>query len=199
MECLQIQGGEPFLYTDLDKLIMYCQSSGKAQQIMVATNGLVSVKTEMFQILRENHVIVRISDYAVDKERALAFYRQCKAQGVAVTYYEFGTENGKWFLLGGGNNLYSEDDAETEEKFQSCSFNICLTLEDKKLVYCSRAVNAADVQGFEMKKGDYVLASKDNNKFADELRRFVSHPHFMEACRYCRGTHMDILCQAGEQ
>ncbi len=82
-------------------------------------------------------------------------------------------------------------------RFEGCDFNKCLTLEDEKISYCSRAINAERVMGFNSNPEDYVSLIGDIEDIREKLRRYISIPHFMQACRYCKGT--SERCDAGIQ
>ncbi len=62
---LHIQGGEPFIYSDLDKLSKYItQRYGNVvKEIQIATNGNVIPQKEILDILYEEKIKVRISNY----------------------------------------------------------------------------------------------------------------------------------------
>ena len=69
---LQIQGGEPLIYSDLPKLIGYlgaCQEIGK---IEIATNGTVKPNDKLMHMLCINNVEFRVSDYPQNKGKYAA-------------------------------------------------------------------------------------------------------------------------------
>ena len=186
IKVLQIQGGEPFIYSDLIKLIKYFENNKKVQMIYIATNGTVIPNIEVIEELKNNKkFLVRISDYDLNdipkKLKSLL-----DNNGINNYYYKFSDGNGMWRDLG-GSDLKPVSDIEKERNFRNCAFRSCLTLENGEITYCSRATNSYKIQKFKRNKRDYfILKSKFNIK--KELRYFVENRVAMEACRYCNGT-----------
>lgn len=62
---LQIQGGEPFLYSDLAELVDFLhENRAKVHEVVIATNGSLIPNDSLLKCLKRNDVCVRISDYA---------------------------------------------------------------------------------------------------------------------------------------
>lgn len=183
---LQIQGGEPFIYRDLIKLMDYLRTQKKILRIDIATNGMLIPSKEVLNtIKKDNRVSVRISDYKMS-HKPIELKRILDVMGIPNYYYEFMGNKGVWRDLGGAYDP-PVDDKEKEEHFKTCAFNTCLTLENGELTYCSRATNAYKIQKFERQPEDF-LAVNHSRDFKHKLKEFVRKPHPMEACRYCNGT-----------
>ena len=60
---LQIQGGEPFMYTDLPKLTSYLSACSEVENIGVATNGTITPKDEVWHNFSINNIAIRVSNY----------------------------------------------------------------------------------------------------------------------------------------
>ncbi len=91
--------------------------------------------------------------------------------------------------MGGVDIQKDEIDTMVEQRFNECLFNKCLTLENGKLAYCSRATNAYRVQGFDYDAKDFLLVEKSLD-FRKKLENYIIHPHYMKACIYCNGTSL---------
>lgn len=201
--CIQIQGGEPFLYTELDKLIEYLgskktASGGVLHDILIATNGSIMPSESLLRVMRENDVYVRISDYNIVHDKAFQLKKKCEKMGIRCSYYKFVGDIGKWNLLGGIEVTPEDNDKVVANRFKKCNFHGCLTLERGELSYCSRATNSHVIQHFKRKKGDY-LKVRDTREFGKLLRRYIIHAHAMEACRYCNGTDSDHIVEPAIQ
>ncbi len=195
---LQIQGGEPFLYNDLEKLLRFVTSSGKIDRIEVATNGSVKPGDSLFSLMKEKNVGVRISDYKIVPVEAETLYKKCRDMGIKVKYYTFTSGKSKWYYKGLDEMEKDNNDKKCRDRFAACRNNGCLTLERSRLYYCSRAVNAGIIQHFTEKATDYCLVDGDPD-FAKRLANYIVKKHFMEACRYCHGTDDTYLCEPAEQ
>lgn len=192
----QVQGGEPFCYSELSALLEYLgdkKRDGKIGQIVIATNGSIIASNELLALCKKQDVEIRISDYNVVHEKAEEFKRKCEEFELKHTFYDFSSFQGEWYDLGGTDIQRESDDRVVKRRFKHCDFRGCLTLEDGRLAYCSRAVNSQFVQGFTGKDSDYLIISKRLD-FREDLRSYLANRHFMEACRYCNGTdHTDMI------
>lgn len=183
---LQIQGGEPFVYSDLVKLMAWLKGQKRIETIEFATNGMVIPSDDVLDtIKRDNRIGVRISDYNIS-DTAKQLKVILDEMKIRNSYYEFAGNTGKWIDLG-GVDMMPVNDEEANMHFKTCAFNTCLTLENGELTYCSRAANAYKLQNFVRDASDY-LRVEDSEDFATRLKEFVRNPHPMEACRYCNGT-----------
>lgn len=188
---IQIQGGEPFLYTDLAKLVKYLgerkRVGGVIHSITIATNGSILPSNELLQLFRENDVEVRISDYNIVHDQAQMLKKKCEEMGVHCFYHEFASKQTMWYSCGDIDTPPEKDEKVILARYRKCSFHSCLTLERGELSYCSRATNSYIIQNFERKDGDYLKVC-DEKGFKKQLVKYLIHTHPMEACRYCNGT-----------
>lgn len=153
---------------------------------------------DVFAALKKYEVNVRISDYGFNREKDKLLYEKCKEKGVHSWFYEFGSKQALWYDCGGLTVERENDDEKINNRFATCSFRICLTLERGELSYCSRAPNAWRIQGFERKPSDFCVVD-DRKNFAEDLADFVNNRHAMEACKYCYGTNEKPLIPAAIQ
>ncbi len=192
----QVQGGEPFAYSELSTLLKYLggkKQDGKIRQIVIATNGSIMPSDEIFVLCKRHDIEIRISDYNIAHEKAEEIDKKCAEFGLKHIFYAFSSLQGQWYDLGGTDIKRESDDEVVKRRFKLCDFRGCLTLEDGRLSYCSRAINSQFAQGFTGRDGDYLIISK-RPSFRNDLRLYLANRHFMEACRYCNGTdHTDMI------
>ena len=193
---LQIQGGEPFLYSDLGRLITYLRNihggGGGINSIEIATNGSILPNDDLLKILKDSNVDVRISNYNITPEKTKILQETLQNWGIRHTVYFFTSHNGYWYDKGSINaqDYPHYDDKVLNRRFDRCNNSGCLTLERGRLAHCSRANNAPVIQGFEAPSDDYILLSDyaDRDELKKALMKYCLHPKFMEACRYCYGS-----------
>lgn len=165
---------------------------------MIATNGSIMPPDEVLSIIKKYDVIIRVSDYGIDHDKARGLMEKCRVMGIRCPYYEFASDTGKWNLLGGTEIEREQDDEIVAKRYRDCHFRGCLTLERGELSYCSRATNSYAIQHFKRKKGDYLKVRNDR-RFAKNLKKYVIKRHFMEACRYCNGTDDRLMVEPAIQ
>ena len=139
---LQIQGGEPFIYSDLKGLIQFLSSQKKIKHITIATNGTIIPKDELFNLIKKYDIALRISNYPITKEKGLILYNECQKRGIDASIYNFGNNKSEWSYLGGIETPRENDDKIVSKRFWYCSFKGCLTIDDGEINWCSRIRNA---------------------------------------------------------
>lgn len=186
IRCLQIQGGGPFVYSDLVKLMNWLRDKKKIEIIEIATNGMLIPSEDVLNTLKsDKRIRVRISDYGISGI-AKEFKAILDKMEIRNYYYKFAGGKGEWHNLG-GVDIMPVSDREKKKHFNTCAFNTCRTLENGELTYCSRAANAYKLQNFVRDDRDF-LRVEDSRDFRRKLKKFIRNPHAMEACRHCNGT-----------
>lgn len=192
---LQIQGGEPFLHTDLLELIVWIANYRKVEHIVIATNGSLIPQDDILEIIRKNKVHIRISDYQVTPEKTQQLVKKLKEKEIEYSLYSFVEDGGMWFDL---NHRGSNSKKAARRRFALCRFHSCLTMERGRLARCSRGNNAPDIQGFQVKKRDYCeLDEKEDNR--KNIIEYFYYPCAMESCCYCYGTSPSHMVKAARQ
>lgn len=198
IERLQIQGGEPFLYRDLNVLLEFVAKEEKIREIEIATNGSIEPSDDMMQFISQNKIEIRISDYGLVREQSLSLKQKCEEFGVKSWYYTFTNEQSNWYYKGVYDVKREENDDVVNKRFMKCNNNVCLTLERGALSLCSRGANAYAIQNFELLPSDKCIV--DNREtFGEELMNYITNKVPMEACRYCYGTDDSRLVPVAEQ
>ncbi len=198
---LQIQGGEPLIYSDLPKLTSYLNACKEVAKIDIATNGTITPKDEWWQIFSANKKVkFRVSDYPQNHGNLDTFLSKAQDYHIEVALYKFASRKSLWFDCGGMDTPREDNDAVVSKRFNKCAFRVCLTLEDGELHRCSRAPNAHKMQGFDNQPPPVDFVSvRDNHNLREHLEAYLVHPHFETACRYCYGTAGAKKVPAAEQ
>ena len=148
IDLLQIQGGEPLIYSDLPKLTGYLSACKEINEIVIATNGTIIPSDEAMYLFSTNKVRFRISNYLQNRKTLEALVNKIQAYRMNVFLYNFASHEVLWYDCGGLNTPRENDDKIVAERFNKCAFKICLTMENGELHRCSRAPNAHRMQSF---------------------------------------------------
>lgn len=154
-----------------------------------------------WQLLQDEKFVVRISNYPVNSDKSGSIQEWFRERNIRSELYHFVSKDDTWYDLGmemGCRTANDEEQKKAEQRFQSCLFRNCLTLENGILGRCSRSVIAEQVQGFSAKEGDY-LPVEDDLKFSKRLERYINMPEHMEACCHCKGTGRENLIEVALQ
>lgn len=186
---LQIQGGEPFLYSDLAELVDFLhENREKVHEVVIATNGSLIPSDSLLKCLKRNDVCVRISDYGIVGESCSRLMEKLRQNDIRSYLYSFVSKKSLWYDCG-SKNIPRGGMKEARKRFCLCDFRGCLTLERGELSYCSRATNSYVIQGFLRKTTDYFNLRETKRNFRTKLAKYLVFRHPMQACRYCNGTN----------
>ena len=164
---LQIQGGEPLIYKELNKLLGYLGACHEINKIAIATNGMITPSDEIMMICRINKIGLRISNYPQNRNNLPHFVQKCRTFRIDTSLYDFSSNQSLWYDCGGLNMPRENNDKVVAKRFYNCDFQGCLTLEDGELHRCSRAKNAYKLQGINLEPGDYVQVRNNPNLLND--------------------------------
>ena len=189
---IQIQGGEPFLYKDLEKLVEFTLNEKRILHVTIASNGTIIPPDKIISLCKNPKVTIRISDYSIPgKKQVLKNY--LNNNGINYFCYNFSDNNDKWRDLGGIDTIRENDDSIVEKRFMNCNFQYCLTLENAMLGWCSRSTHAPFIQKFPISDEDIFKFEADGTADCKKLREYLSEHKFMETCRYCHGTDGEAI------
>jgi MoaA/NifB/PqqE/SkfB family radical SAM enzyme len=188
---LQIQGGEALIYPELVDLLKLLRTK-KVRSVHIATNGTRQLTDEQIKAVRKLGATIRISDYQVNSKISAITDRlveQCKKNRIQYRLYRFVSGDSNWMDMGGKDIKREDDDAKVKRTFDTCPFNICLTLEDGVIARCSRATVSHLIQNFIPAEYDLIESrAMSVSELGKRLKEYMRKPAFMEACRYCYGS-----------
>ena len=133
------------------------------------------------------------------KEKVEVNYNLYRSNEIDVNYYNFADGNSKWIYL--GNVEFRSDDIglkDTVNRYKTCKFSYCITLEKDELSHCSRSTNAWKIQGFERRREDYLII-EDGEDMGNKILNYINNTDYMTACKFCNGTKNSTSVIAGEQ
>lgn len=181
---IQIQGGEPLLYKDLDKLLHYLRKSRVTSKIRLATNAIFKLKRAHIEMFKKYRVEIRMSDYNLKNQKINQIEEQCLENNIKCRIHRQVTEDQSWLDMGRG---YHEDNKKVQMIYSTCLKNDCYTLIDGKFTKCSRALMGAEIDLHPDFPSDYIDVRKSQN-IKKDLKDFLLNNKFMECCRYCNGS-----------
>ncbi len=190
---LQIQGGEPFTYKKIAKVIEGCAKLNNIGRIEISTNGTILPDEETIKTLaaHADKVMVRFSMYdCVDAEARKRKIDILTANGVSVGNYNFMFSTGEWFDSGDYQQPRNEDKEQVREIYKNCCNRSCWTLADDFMACCGKILTLR-----ELKKeygNDNILnitsLRNESKNFIEALTEFDNKylNEVPEICAYCK-------------
>lgn len=186
-------GGEPFLYPNIEEIIEYILKNyiHKIDKLIITTNGTILPKQSTLDLLKENEVILSVSDYTdklpyIQKKvlRVLDIY---KSQNInhyvrnEIEWYDFGDLRIK-------KNLTTD---ELIKHFDNCTAPF-RGLNDGKFYYCHLNTSAVRTNLFPLNDNDYVSI---NDVSKEDLIKFdlgYTNLGYITFCDNCNGCNTGI-------
>ncbi len=186
-------GGEPFLYPNIENVITHILKNyiTKIDKLIITTNGTILPKDTIIQLLKNNDVILSVSDYSDKLEfvkskitKVLNVYKNNNINHYVrneIEWYDFGDLRVK-------KNLPTDD---LIKHFDSCTAPF-RGLNDGKFYYCHLNTSAVRTKLFPLSENDYV----DINTISKEdLLKFdlgYTDLGYITFCDNCNGCNTGI-------
>ena len=187
---LEMIGGEPFLYPELEEILQYVINKEKILSVEVTTNGTIVPKENVLRILRNEKVTVRVSIYP-NSGRIVELK---SAFDNSKVRYE-ALDELVWTDSGNAEKR-NRSEHELRNRYWKCGPAYeCKTILDGKLFSCARAASLYDL-GIGRGEIGFVDLS-DSTDLKKKIRDFMLRPYDM-ACDYCDLTDYWRKVDAGE-
>jgi organic radical activating enzyme len=186
-------GGEPFLYPNIENVIKHILENyiTKIDKLIITTNGTILPKDTIIQLLKDNDVILSVSDYSDKLEfiknkitKVLDVYKNNNINHYVrneIEWYDFG-------------DLRISKKLPTDElikHFDSCTAPF-RGLNDGKFYYCHLNTSAVRTKIFPLNENDYVDIKTISK---EELLKFdlgYTDLGYITFCDNCNGCNTGI-------
>lgn len=194
---MNIVGGEPFLYNELDEYISYLGKNYRSQigYLGIITNGTIIPKNETFELMKKYDVGISISDYSKEVNYKNKIDMLCKKiEENDISYVR--NENIQWFDFGFPHNTYNYKYEECAKHMRNCN-TICHCLNDGKVFYCGTAWAAQKAGIFPEDKKNCVDLREIDNKNMEDKKNIIEcclgnvDDGYIEFCKVCGGYGND--------
>ncbi len=186
-------GGEPFLHPNIKDIIEYIleKYSEKIDKFIITTNGTVLPKQEILEVLKNNNVILSVSNYSNKLEKL-----KSKVERVVETYREtsinhYVRNDIEWYDFGDLRIKNNMSEEELIHHFDSCTAPF-RGLNDGKFYYCHLNTSAVLTKLFPLNDNDYVNLSEVS---AEDLIKFdlgFTELGYLTFCDNCNGCNTGI-------
>jgi organic radical activating enzyme len=182
-------GGEPFLYPNIENVIKHLLENyiTKIDKLIITTNGTILPKDSIIQLLKDNDVILSVSDYSdkLDhiKKKVVKVLDSYKENNInhyvrnQIEWYDFGDLRVK-------KNLSTD---KLINHFDSCTAPF-RGLNDGKFYYCHLNTSAVRTKLFPLSENDYVdinIISKEQLLKFDLGYTDLGYITFCDNCNGC--------------
>ena len=180
----RILGGEPFVNKQIGKIVYRLLEYKNSKNIVIYTNATIIPKNENFECLKNNNVLVDITNYGNLSKRHDELIEIFKLNNIKYT------TNIPIWTDSGTINYQKKSEEKLIHMFKNCCVNDILTLLNGKLYRCPFSANATNLKSIPIDESDYVDLSDDNKNLEtikNEIRNLYKNKKYLTACSYCNG------------
>jgi organic radical activating enzyme len=186
-------GGEPFLHPNIKDIIEYIleKYSDKIDKFIITTNGTVLPKEEILEVLKNNNVILSVSNYSNKLEKL-----KSKVEKVVDTYQvnninHYVRNNIEWYDFGDLRIKNNMSEEELINHFDSCTAPF-RGLNDGKFYYCHLNTSAVLTKLFPLNDNDYVNLSDVSSEDLIKFDLGFTELGYITFCDNCNGCNTGI-------
>ncbi|MBF0194019.1 MAG: 4Fe-4S cluster-binding domain-containing protein [Magnetococcales bacterium] len=185
----RVIGGEPFLNKNMWQVCNLLAKQPKVRKIIIYTNGAIVPKNENLECLKNEKILVLVTDYGPLTRKTATVIETFKANGIA--HYVQPAQN--WTEC---SDLVKHNRTAQEQSdvFTRCCAKNLLTLSNGKFFRCPFIANTDRLGATPDNKSDYVQIMDtdcDLQEIKKQLRNYLYSVPYLEACDYCKGRFLD--------
>ena len=192
---VNLLGGEPFLYEQIDELLSWLAGSDKVGRFLVVTNGTVIPKDSTCRLLADGKFYVQIDDYRLPEGRAMEIASLFSYYGVMHHI----TRDQRWFDFG---NVEKKRLSKNQlvDQYRKCDYSVCKSLMEGELFTCEFHEHRTKLKMIPDAKDSLRLHDYADDELRVAMIEFYNRPYF-SACDYCTAPNKKTspYIPAGEQ
>ncbi|MBP3079846.1 4Fe-4S cluster-binding domain-containing protein [Streptomyces sp. CHA1] len=179
----RVLGGEPFVNPRVHRVIEKLTAYEVVEKVVVYTNGTIVPRGANLECLRDEKVVVEITNYGEHSKKLDALEETLTAEG--VTHF---SKIPVW--TDSGRIRYVERSAEVlDDMFRNCCVNDIVTLLNGKLYRCPFSANAHNLKAVPDAPDDVIDLTGDlsGTELREQIRALYARDTHLTACGSCAG------------
>ena len=180
----RLLGGEPFVNKQIGKIVNRLLDYNNAKNVVIYTNATIIPKGENLDCLKNERVLVDITNYGKLSTKHKQYIELFKANKIKYT------TNVPVWTDSGTINYQKKSEEKLVHMFKNCCVNDILTLLNGKLYRCPFSANVMNLNAIPINKTDLVDLSDENKTLEmirEEILRLYKNKKYLTACSYCNG------------
>ncbi|MBU2540189.1 radical SAM protein [Patescibacteria group bacterium] len=184
----RVIGGDPFMNRDFDLVIKRLIDEPKVKKIIVYVNGTIVPPDEKIECLKNNKVLLMITDYGLLSRNLDALIQKLSSKNIA-----FYSRKAQGWTDCSKIKRHNRNPKQQKEIFGKCCAKNTVNISDGKLYRCPFIANAARLRAVPDCKNDYIdlfqepLDEKGILATKNKVRDYLLNKDYLEACDFCNG------------
>ncbi len=188
----RVIGGEPFMHKEFHLIIKRLIDEPKVKKIAIYTNGTIIPKEYQMEDLKNNKVLVFITDYGMFSKKLNSLTQTLLWNNIA-----FYTLKVQGWTDCAKIMRHHRDVEHQKEIFKNCCAKNLATLLKGKLYRCPFCANAARLLAIPDYENDYIDIFQEPQEIMDiyemkkKIKAFLLEKAFLQVCDYCNGRSFE--------
>ncbi|MDP2923786.1 MAG: radical SAM protein, partial [Candidatus Omnitrophota bacterium] len=184
----RVIGGEPFMHKEFHLIIKRLIDEPKVKKIAIYTNGTIIPKEYQMEDLKNNKVLVFITDYGIFSKKLNSLTQTLLWNNIA-----FYTLKVQGWADCAKIMRHHRDVEHQKEIFKNCCAKNLATLLKGRLYRCPFCANAARLLAVPDYENDYINIFQEPQEAMDiyemkkKIKAFLLEKDFLQTCDYCNG------------
>ena len=179
---IRLIGGEPFMNKNIYDILIYLYTLSKIERIVIYTNGMIPVKKDKVEILRNKKLVFTVTNYGDIAKNTLKVIESLKELGVTYRVHE-----PEYWTDSGTVHKFSRTLQENISLFEQCCGKNLITLSAGKIYRCPFAANADRLQAIPDVAENYVAVGSSR----ELIKHYTREIDYLPACDFCKGRSFD--------
>ena len=185
---LRIIGGEAFMNREWPIIVKRLTEEPKAKRVVLYTNGTILPNGDDVQYLKNQKVLVIITDYGALSKKLVELVEILRSNGIAHHVLKIDD-----WLDCSSITLHNRGVEQNKELYKLCCAKNMASLSDGKLFRCPYAANAVRLSAVPDYPGDYIdlfqepLDEANILKTKEKVSDYLFHKDCLETCDFCNG------------
>lgn len=180
--CVEVIGGEPFLYKDLGIVLRHLINKPQVYSIEVTTNGTLIPSDELLQLLKNEKIYVSLSDYEAVSKTKKNLFIDCMEKH--LINHKIINMHSSWVDSGNTEKRNRSKNALKWQYYACRNDMFCKTFWDGKLFACGRAPAIYELCDLKDSSSFFDLDQVSPTEAKDKLKQFYLS-EYAECCDYC--------------
>jgi hypothetical protein len=184
----RVIGGEALMNRHWPLIVKRLTEEPKARRVVLYSNGTILPKRDDIPYLKNNKVLVIITDYGTLSKKRVELVKVLKGEGIAHRVLKMDDWLDCSSIIPHHRGIEGNQDI-----YRRCCAKNMVSLSDGKLFRCPYSANAARLSAVPNYTADYIdlfqepLDAANIRRTKEKLREFILHKDYLETCDFCSG------------
>lgn len=187
----RVIGGDPFMNKEVYKVVNKLATYEKCKKIVIYTNAKIVPKNENLECLRNDKVLVYITNYGRDSIAHDALVDCLKKENINYSTFKCTT----WLDCGRIMPNSNKSEEALTHQFDNCCVSDLISLLHGKLYRCPFGANATNLKAIPIDETDEVNLLDESlsiNELREKIKILCYDKKYITACSYCNGRDYSV-------